>query len=834
VENSQLDFLDNRPVEGESLADVLARGRLPADKALQYALDIGTQLNKAHVSGRIHGNLSPSAIVITPDGAARIIQPGLSADVKSASYYSPEKVRGETPDERSDIFSFGAILFELASGKRAFSGSGGELYHQILEQPPASFNARDRYHIGMEAVIAGCLAKDPAARRQRIQNAVIELKLASGIIPEVAALPKHESRREVRTATPAAREPDVAAAVPERPEGRPWPLRPVRTRTTAPGSLKLGWVLLGLIAVAAAAMAGFAYSVLRSQPTPVGVSFRVGPPENTSYPGPPSVSPDGKLIVFSAAGPDSRRLLWMRPLDSLRAVPIPGTDGGSEPFWSPDSKFIGFFANQSLNKVPVDGGSVARICSAEAIGGGAAWSLDGTILFAPGLNGGLSKVPASGGSPEPAVKLNAAKSERAFLWPQFLPDQKHFVFFVLTDFPESTGVYKGSLTPANYGILFASETNAVFSSVAGSSKRGYLLFVSGRSAMAQSFNASSLAVEGDPISIGDEVGSLRSMLLAPISVSSNGVLVYQAVGPTTRQLAWLDRGGRQIASVTETGDWGPPRIAPDGTRAAAAKLGRDGRADLWTVDSAGAATQLTTTAGHKGSPVWSPDGSRLAFFVSSKVETGFDLYTTRVAGGTPELLLSSPTPKYPSDWSRDGRFLFFTSLSPSTKGDVWAVSPANKRAGPIVETVYAEAYGALSPDGKWLAYQSDESGKIETYVQPFDGISSDTKRRWQVSVGGGGMPRWRADGKELFYMTYSGQVMAAAARPSGATFEFDPARLLFQTRPLPKTWNLFDVSGDGQRFIVNEPLEGSNSAGITVLTNWIGKLNSEQGKRGKS
>jgi eukaryotic-like serine/threonine-protein kinase len=574
-------------------------------------------------------------------------------------------------------------------------------------------------------------------------------------------------------------------------------------------------------------MAGFALAFLRPRPSAPVVSFRVASPENTNQPGPPSISPDGRLLALPAAGSDGRRMLWLRALDDLRMTPIPGSEGANAPFWSPDSKYIGFFASQSLKKVPSAGGPVITICPAESIGGGGAWNSDDTILFAPGMTGGLYRVAASGGTPEPLLELHAAKFERAFLWPQFLPGNKHFIFFVSADSVETTGVYAGSIASGrSYRLLFASETNAVFSGMgeSGSRQNGYLLFVRGRTPMAQAFHASSLALEGEPISIGDNIGSLRSLLLAPISVSNNGILVYQTVGDPTRQMVWMNRSGKPAAVVKETGDWGPPRISPRGTRAVAARLASDGHADLWLLEADGRATQLTTTPEHEGSPVWSPNGSCLVFFIAGKTEGNFDLYTKPLHEGKAELLYKSDGPKYPTDWSKDGRYILFTTVSQAGRADVWAFSTADHRAGPILDTIYTEGYASLSPDGKWLAYQSDESGSNEVYVQSFDGITSGNKRRWRVSAGGGGMPRWRGDGKELFYVTYTGRMMALAVEASGGQLAFGAPQVLFQTRPFPKTWNLYDVSADGQHFLMNLALEMSNSPAITVLTNWTEKL----------
>jgi Tol biopolymer transport system component len=690
--------------------------------------------------------------------------------------------------------------------------------YAILEQPPALLRAKSPIHAAMEGAIAGCLEKDPSCRRQRIQNAVIELKLAGRSLQRMAEVRNQQPRGPAGTGAAAAPAGDLKVSrrpvyvIPE----PPVPTDALRRRFWAIGA--------ALAAVAVLSIAAVLY--WHQRPAAPVLRFAVPPPEHTSYPGTPSVSPDGRFLTFSALGPEGKRMLWLRPLDALHANVIPGTEGGFAPFWSPDSNHIAFFADGSLKKVPIGGGPAEIVCRAEAMPGGGAWSHDGVILFAPSLGDGLYRVAENGGKPQLVLKLDPSKSERSYLWPQFLPDDKHFIFFVRTDLAETTGVYAGRLDPPEYHRLFNSETNAVYSGAAGgdSSKSGYLLFIRDRHLMEQPFKISNLALAGDPFTLADDIGAVRSMALAPISVSGNGILVYQSVGKPTKQMVWLDRSGKQVGQVAEPGDYGPPRISPDGKRAAVAKFRPDGvNADLWILDTAGNATQFTSTPNHEGSPVWSPDGSKIAFF--SNAEGVYDIYVKPASGeGRAELFYKSTSPKYPTDWSRDGRYIFFGVITPNTGSDVWAITTADRKATPILDTIYSEGYAALSPDGKWLAFQSDESGRTEVYVQTFEDTTSGTKKRWLVSSGGGGLPRWRADGAEMFYITAGGRMMAVALHPVGGEFQFEPAHMLFQTRPIPDTWNQYDVSPDGQRFLLNLPLEWSSAAPITVVTNWTEKL----------
>jgi Tol biopolymer transport system component len=835
VNTKGLEFLSNETIEGGSLAERLEQGGLPDADALRYAIEIGSALHRAHRRGAIHGKLSAHAILLTASGA-RILRPVEGTDLDALPYRAPEQVAGGAPDWRSDIFSFGALLYEMVSGRRAFSGEGAALDRAIVERPPATLLGKSPIHAAMEGVIAGCMEKDPAQRRQRVQNAVTELKLAGRSLPRLVETPRQ----------PAAQfHPQPAAGYPQ-PQaesrslaGEETEIRPKRPRIFTPVRFpdeiqavprsarrqrQLLWSLLLVSALFMASGAWIAWQYLH--PTP-GQVFKFAPLPETAVYRMPAISPDGRYVAVQAAGPDGKPMLWLRALDAQKPTMIPGTEGGFAPFWSPDSGYIAFFAGKALKKVPLTGGPAAKICDAEPLPGGGSWNRAGTILFAPGQGGTLYQVSADGGKPQPLFPLNKTRFERAHLWPQFLPDGKHFVFFVLSDSPDATGVYTGSLDSADYTKLFQSVTNAVYSppAVAESGSHGYLVYIRDRSLMGVGFNASRLKLTGDPIPLQDDVGAVQSLSLAPVSVSGNAILVYQSVGSASRQLSWMDRSGKPLVPVSEGGSWGPPRIAPDGSRAVVAKLDPDKKkADLWMVDEAGNATLFAGGPAHKASPVWSPYGWRIAYF--SSLEGNYEIAASPAAAGTKvETLFKSEQAAYPTDWSHDGKYLFFNVTTEASKSDIWALSVAARHAGPLLDTVYSEGWAALSPDGRWLAFQTDEMGRYQVYVQPFDGISDGTKRRYDVSTeAGGGLPRWRADGKELFYMTNSGLMMSVTVHPESDEFKSDTPQPLFQTRPIPNTWNLYDVSPDGQRFLMNLPLEWPNASPITVMSNWTEKV----------
>ncbi|MDR3701008.1 MAG: protein kinase [Candidatus Sulfopaludibacter sp.] len=826
---SGLDFVSNEPVQGELLTDRLAGDPPAPPEAFRIALGIGDALARAHAADKVHGCLCPATIALSGD-RIHIMWPKPADRQAALPYRAPEQINSGQADWRSDIFAFGAILYELASGRRAFPGTGTELMEAILTRSPEALTAKTSFAAAMEGVIAGCLRKDPARRRQRMRNAVIELKLAHRSIPRAPALRK---ARPVPAETPAAEPANEAAS---QTSGQP-PEAAARAGnwgagSTDAGSLRRRLVVIGLAAVALAATGIAAALYLHKQAAPV-LKFSVGAPEHTSYPGTPAVSPDGLYLTFSAVGPEGQRMLWLRAFDEMHAKVIPGTEGAFAPFWSPDSHYIAFFAHKSLMKVRIAGGSgdvkPELLATTEAQPGGGTWNQDGVIVFSPSLAGGLFRISSSGGQPAPVLAPDAGNGDLGYLWPQFLPDDKHFVYFSQTVKAETTtGVYVASLDePGTSRLLFVSATNAVYSPIAGeSASKGYLLYVKDRDLVGQPFNASKLATTGDPIVLSNDVGAIESLSLAPISVSRNDVLVYQIVGKATRQLVWMDRAGENIGTIGEGADWLSQRIAPDGVRVAAGKLGQDGKTgEIWIFGKDGQAALVDVPAGSSaGSPVWSPDGTKIAFWEAWNGGV-HDLFVKPVSGaGRDQLVYKSPSNKFPTDWPHDGRSLIFGEYTPNSKGDIWSLNLSENRANPILSTINSEGYAALSPDGRWLAYQSDSGGHYEIYVQPWDNGSSGTKRVWKVSSAGGDLPRWRADSRELFYLAATGGVMSVQVHAAADDFEFDPPQLLFETRPVPRFWNLFDVAPDGQRFLVNLPLEWSNSSLITVMTNWTRKL----------
>jgi eukaryotic-like serine/threonine-protein kinase len=819
----EIDILTGQPAHGELLADLLQAGPLAPELVLRCAIGIGKALGRVHDRGLVHGSLSPWSIAIGEHSAA-ILRPR-AQDTRAQAYRSPEQVRGEAPGWRSDIFAYGAVLYEMAAGRPAFAGEPDALRTAILNQSPPRPALESPVLKAILPMIFDCLNKDPLGRRQRLQNVVTELKLAARYLTRVAP-----ATRRAAPAAGAGPKPARAASA-----GETYWLDVFTAEQAARRAKRMR--LLGLAAIllttaAAGILAGKVF-FQRRVAGPV-LRFVVTAESKSIAPGGVAISPDGRYIAFCADGPEGHRMLWLRALDEARARAIPGTEDAAEPFWSADSRAIGYFAGRSLKiwnmSLAADGttsGESRVLCPADSTAGGGTWNAAGAIVFAPSLSGGLYRISSSGGELQIVLPLNAAKEHRSYRWPHFLPDGRHFTFLALGANDKANGVYSGDLASGDSGLLFASDSDAIYSGDldGNPAKFGYLLFVQDGDLYTQGFNPSILDVEGKPELFLRHVGAIETLSQAPLSVSSTGVLAYQTVSPPARQLVWMDREGKQAALLGEPADWGMPRIAPDGRRAVCGKVSPDRhRAELWLLDPDAVSRLVSVPGGDARSPVWSPDGTRIAF--TARTGTLFDIYLKALNAPDPaEPLFHSEYTKYLNDWSRDGRYLLFGSFATAgTSSDVWAYSLADRRGGPVVDKAHSESFPSLSPNGRWLAYQSGESGRDEIYVQAFEGISAASKPRSKVSTGGGRMPRWRADGLELFFLAGAGTMMSASVSSAGGDFAFEPPRKLFETRAIAKKSDLYDVSPDGLRLLMNLPYEWTSDSPITVMTNWMQKL----------
>ncbi|MBI3666800.1 MAG: serine/threonine-protein kinase, partial [Acidobacteria bacterium] len=688
-------------------------------------------------------------------------------------YMAPEQLEGKDADARTDIFAFGAVVYEMATGRKAFEGrSPASLIAAILgSHPPAVSSIQPMSPPALDRMVKTCLAKEPDERWQSARDLKRELQRIAGGGPE----------------------------------------SPVPAVAMSQGWSRWAWK--GATAVLLAVTLAFAVAYFhRPLPETRAVKLTLLPPEKTSF-NEIAVSPDGRRLAFTATDAFGKTQLWVRPLDSLSAQPLPGTEGASYPFWSPDSRFLGFFAAGKLKKIEASGGPPQTLCNAPVPRGGA-WGSDGVIVFAPSFTP-LFRVSAAGGEPQPVTSLDASRSEVAHRWPQFLPDGKHFLFLAFGS-PENTGIYLASLDSKDRTRLLGENSSAAYAS-------GYLLFLRERTLLAQPFDAARLQMIGEAVPV-DEPVQIDSLLRARFSVSRSGVLVYDSIVGGSRRLLWFDRAGKQLSSVGDPGDYLNLNLSPDDQRVAANRRdSQTGTVDIWLFElSRGVTSRFTFGPGIAGGPVWSPDGSRIAF--SSTRDGPWNLYEKLSNGGSDEPLLKSSNNKFAMGWSPDGRFLLYALYAeqdPKTNSDLWILPlEGGGKPFPFLRSAFNESQGQFSPDGRWIAYTSNESGKSEIYVRPFSGAEAGAGAKAQISSNGGTGPRWRRDGKELFYVAPDNKLMAVVVKAGAGAFQAGGVpQPLFKTRAADFNF-LYAVAADGRRFLVISQAEQAASAPATVVLNW--------------
>jgi Tol biopolymer transport system component len=799
-----VDFLVMEYLEGDSLADRLEKGKIPFDEALRLAAQIADALDAAHRRGVVHRDLKPGNIMVTRDGAklldfglAKLHTPGavvadsmLSTEDKpltaegtllgTIQYMAPEQLEGKEADARSDVFAFGAVVYEMLTGRRAFEGSShASLIAAIMfSEPPATAEFQPLTPPSLERVARRCLAKDPDQRWHSVHDVMVQLQW----ILEAAA--------------------EDEAAVPSRPGG--WRLE------------RFVWV--GVAAVLAAMAIITAMTRAGREPTREGpVHFLVQPPEGVTFGNPwmqaPAISPGGRRLAFVASDESGRKLIWVRALDSVAAEPVAGTQGAAELFWSPDGQSIGYVDDVSqLRRVDLAHPSPQTICK-DAFYGGASWNRDGVVLFVH-RSRSLYRVPASGGMPSLVVPLDESRQDFALLSPQFLPDGRHFLFFVLSQDAAATGTYVGSLDSSERKLVLSNDLVALFA------PPGYLLFVREETLLAQPLDAQHLVITGDPVPVAAPVGA-ADYFMGFFSVSGTGVLTYRP--PTQSQLLWFDRGGARIGQMAAPEGSRNPELTPDGTRASFEVADRRGHRDIWIADLARQTTSRLTTGSLGGSdPVWSPDGRRIAFTAYNPGDqTGVYVADSRAAGEGQPIIRWKHCEDYPTSWAPDGRTIIVNRWCPGSRGDLWLLSlSGDPELRPLLATDFQEAGAQFSPNGRWVSYTSDESGRWEIYVRPTGGGAA----RWQVSDNGGLDARWRGDGKELFYLSPDRRLMSVEVNRGGPEFECGRPRPLFQTNAagpfiLGQRFN-YDVTPDGERFLINTDTGGPDSSAIHVIVNW--------------
>ena len=809
-----IDFLVMEYLEGETLAQRLLKGSLPIQQVMQYAIEISDALDKAHRKGITHRDLKPGNIMLTKSGT-KLLDFGLAKlkekvvpatafsdlptekDAMTAEgtilgtlqYMAPEQVEGREVDARTDIFAFGAVVYEMATGKRPFGGrSQASVMAKILESdPPPMSSLQPMTPPALDRVVKRCLAKEQENRWQTARDLFEELKWVA------------EGGSQAGVSTPIA--------------------------TLAKSRERLAWSVAAIVFVGfVAALAAGAFVYFQRAPDETqSVRFFVSVPETwslarqlaaTGAPAAPlAVSPDGHRIAFAATSADGKSLLWIRSLDTLTAQSLAGTEGAVRPFWSPDSRFLGFFADGKLKKIEVSGGPPITLCDASG-GGGGAWSRDGVIVFSPAPFSALEKVSAAGGAPAPATKLSPG--DVIHVRPGFLPDGRHFLYRAGVG-GRGGPAYLASLDSTDRKLLLnADSTNVVYS-------QGHLLFLRDQTLMAQRFDTRGLVLTGDAFPIAESIqtqGPVNPYGL--FSASENGVLAYQAgLGTGGSQLVWFDRTGKQIGVLGDSNAYTDPELSPDGKRLSDNKLAQTGNSvDIWIYDLARGLPTRFTFGEDAFESIWSPDGSRVAF--NSRQKGHLDLYQKAASGaGAEELLFQDSLDKIPVSWSPDGRFILYRSAGASNLTLFVLPLSGDRKPFPFlsVDTKSVMLFGQFSPDGRWIVYTSNESGRTEIYVAPFPSGGG----KWQISTSGGSAPRWRRDGAEIFYIAPDNKLMAAEVNGKGASFEVGAVRPLFQTNSMGSI-SPFAVSADGQRFLINSPSVQAASAPITVVLNWTAGL----------
>jgi Tol biopolymer transport system component len=815
-----IDYLVMEFLEGQTLADRLVKGPLPLDQLLKCGIEICEGLEKAHKTGVVHRDLKPGNVMLTRSGAklmdfglAKAATAGMPASssltmtlsgpsaeqpltargtvVGTFQYMSPEQVEGKEADARSDIFALGAVLYEMSTGRRAFTGkTQASIVAAILASEPQPISTlQPMTPPALDRVVATCLAKDPEERFQTAHDLKLQLKWIAeggskaGIPAPVAAQRRNRER--------------------------------------------ILWGALALLLAACVALAAIHFG--RTTAERRAVHAYIPAPEKASFAfvgdrtAPLVISPDGTRLAFGATGSDGKQLLWVRALQAATSLPLPGTEGATYPFWSADSRFIGFFAEGKLKKIEAAGGPAQGLCDAPD-GRGGTWSREDTIIFAPTYNGPLYKVSAAGGTPVQVTELDSSLHENTHRWPQALPDGRHFLYFARSLQAEVSSTYVGSLDGKGRKLLFRSWSNVVYATA------GYLLFVRDANLMAQPFDPKDLSVRGDAVPVANGVLENLPYSRAIVSVSDNGILAYGTLGNMAEpsRLRWLDRAGKQIGTVGDPATYSAPRLSPDGKRLAVA-VGDPARAttDIWIYDLVGGdKTRLTFDPSINSQPVWSPDGSHIAFY-SNRKNSFPQLYQKASNGaGNEESLLDSRMQDRPDDWSPDGKFIVF---EPNTSVNALWLLPLSSDRKPTVflggESGTYPTEARFSPDGKWLAYVEYGSGKREVYVTPFPGKTG----KWQVSAAGGRYPRWRGDGKELFFLAQNDTtLMAVDVDLSGSAPRISTPKELFGVRlvysPMSPEWGAYDVAADGKRFLVDSMDQAPIAEPINLVLNWDAEL----------
>jgi eukaryotic-like serine/threonine-protein kinase len=799
-----VDFLVMELVEGETLEHKLTRGPLPPEQTARLAAQIADALAEAHKQGITHRDLKPANIMLTKSGAKLMdfglakLETGLvpvadaltemTADrtklteegtiIGTLQYMAPEQLEGKEVDARTDIFALGEVIYETATGKPAFSGrSRASLIAAILMNDPPPIRAlQPLTPPALERLVKKSLAKDPDDRWQNASDLASELRwIADCALQTGVAAPIAQGSNPFR---------------------------------------KITWIVAAVCVVLIITVWLTFQNGREQSPKPLMLFGLALPPDVRVYSddGGPVLSPDGRYLAFVAKYKDGPIQVWIRPLNALEATPLPGTEGGTYPFWSASGNSLGFFAIGKLKRFDLTGNSVRVLCDASE-GRGGTWNQDGVILFAPQPDSPLFRVSENGGTPEQVTQLGDGKSHR---WPSFLPDGKHFLYTSQPGPSESSaGVFLASLD-APHGVRLLSE--AVNAFVAGD----YLISARNGLLLASRLNLKRGKTEGDGTVLAEQVESITDRNYAAFSISQTGVLAFTPGGRRSHQLVWFNRLGKELNRLEPGGSFAEFELTADGKRLVTNRKDASNQTSLWIFDlQRGTLSKISRPNEDSSSGLWAPDAASVAYLTS---RSGQWQIIRKWIGGSErqEVLVSSPLSKYPDDWSRDGKWLVFESVSPTTKFDLYAVAVEGEhKPQPYLVTPSNEAHARISPDGHWLAYVSDESGQPEVYVQSFPATG---KGKWQISTQGGDQPAWSGNGRELFFLSPEQRLMSVDIKP-GAVPEPGMPKALFGistvSTGITGARNVYVPSHDGQRFLVDSVAQETTRTGVVVQLNWV-------------
>ncbi len=806
-----VEYLVMEFLEGKTLFERLQEGPLTNDELIKYSLQIVDALDKAHKQGLIHRDLKPSNVMLTKEGAklldfglAKLQAPvtglGGNSDVTRTTtpltekgsiigtlqYMSPEQLEGEEADSRSDIFSFGAMLYEMVTGKRAFTGgSKASLIASVLkEQPKAVSEIQPLAPPMFERIIKQCLAKDKDDRWQTAGD----LKHAIEWIAEGGSqvgIPRTVSRK-----------------------------RKLRERV----GISLTFVLL-----LSTLYLGYEYAMNAMQPQEVVKSY-INPQEGFRYAnyvgGQFALSPDGTKLAYAAVDTTagSKRQLWIQSLNSLSAISLPGTENARFPFWSPDSRYVAFFDDNNLKKILATGGPALTLCKADQ-GRGGSWNKEGLILFSPEQDEVIHKVASAGGESVPITVKDTIFDDYTHRWVQFMPDGDHFIFHARTGSPggsDKDATCLSSLSEGKVTRLFKARSNAVYAN-------GHILYNNENILMSIGFDENSFELIGEAVPLAEKVSYIKRWSKGIFTTSNNGKLIYRSGEVASgSQLYIQNRQGDILDSVGSKETQYVPALSPD-EKFVASEITDEGssKVDIWIYNlQRGIKTRFTFDSTDQSASVWSPDGSQIAF-AHEKENGGIDIVVKNSNGtGKEKILYESEYESFPFSWSSDGRFIAFMIDEPNYGNDIWILPlDTTKEAYPFLNTPFQELLPMFSPDGRWLAYFANESGKMEVYVTAFPQAGS----KWQVSINTGVAPRWSADGKELFFVNDINNMLSVAeVDGTGSSFEVGKVTELFKLNTTQGTG--FDVFKDGQRFLTNQLGETKNESPVILVQNWPAEL----------